>query len=214
MASPTPGNWAVTASAFGSSRVLTMPTSPAPGAGELLLAFVVGETVTADTMTGWETVVTGGSGNESTIVFRRVATGSDTATSAGSLANRVGIVQIVQGWDGVLANVTGSTPATNTLNPSSLNMGASREHLFFAYARNSNNTITGAPSSYSNLRNTTADTHRIAIASRAITTQTEDPGAFTGTNSLGVAGTIGIRPGATPSIRQTPLVPRLQSYNW
>ncbi|MDP9144360.1 MAG: hypothetical protein M3N43_06640 [Actinomycetota bacterium] len=213
MASPTVGNFAVTANAAGSSLTLNIPTSPAPVAGELLVAFVAGEGAIADTMSGWETVVSGGSGNEEVKVFRREATGSDSAVATGGgFTNRAGIVQIVSGWDGVLANVVAGTPATGTLNPSSVDMGASREHLFLAFARNSNNTITGAPTNYANLRNTTTGVHRVAMASRAATTQTEDPGVFAGTNSGGVAGTIGIRPslaGAAPPLSRRRFQPLL-----
>ncbi len=213
MAFPTVGNFAVTATAFGTSRTLTMPTDPAPVEGELLIALIAGENVGDDSMSGWESVVIGGTGNEELQVFRRIATGSDAAVATGAgFTNRVGIIQIVSGWDGVLANVVAGTPATNTLNPSSVNMGASRGHLFLAFARNSNNTITGAPTNYSNLRNTTAGVHRVAMASRAVATQTEDPGVFAGTNSGGVAGTLGIRPslaGAAPPLSRRRFQPLL-----
>lgn len=199
-------NQASTSNSAGSSRVFVMPSGPAPIAGQLLLAFVSGgSTIQNDTATGgpgqtWSKVgaVANNGGNEYIQGWKTTAIGggADALTLSGSFENRMGWVVCARGWDGNLGNIGYNKATTSTLNPPALNMGASRDHLFYAFARNNSNAITGGPAGYTFLGEQAASSSRIAVAHRAVTTQTEDPGAFSGTVNAAVAGVVGVRPGS------------------
>lgn len=209
MASPSVFDAATTATSFGSTKVLTMPSVLG---GMALLAWVIGENpVSADTMTGWEQFVAANNGtNEHIAVYRRLADGADAGTvGGGGLANRCAIVASITNWEGIITNIVSATPVAG-LNPPNLDMIANLEHLWIAYARNDTNAISTAPTTpgaYTHVTGsplTGASNVRLAVASRQAAAQTQDPGAFTGTNAGGVAGTIGIKPLRPPKFTPPP----------
>ncbi len=209
-----PNHYSVASTAGGTtttSRTIVMPTSPAPTAGMLLTAYISGESaVGSDTPTGgtgqtWSSAgtVANNGGGEYLQVWKAIALGggNDALTVSGGSANRQAFCCATSMWDGTLANVAYIAATTVTLNPPNLNMTSSGDYLFYAFARNNNNDITGAP--------TTPGTYtlvatpiltsvvRLAVAYRAATVSAEDPGAFAGTASAAVAGVLGIRPGSS-----------------
>lgn len=199
---PSVVNTANTTGAINASYGLTMPTSPSPIAESLLIAWVAGASITADTMTGWTKVGTAANSNSDIIVWAKKSAGggSDSGTVSGSFTGRLAQVKEVTGWDGVIANIGIATATTNVVDPPNLNMTTARDYLWLAFARNDSASITAAPTNYSGLTTAVFSASNLAVASRALNASAEDPGAFTtGALSLAVAGVIAIRPAFAPS---------------
>lgn len=188
--------------AINGSYALTMPSGIS--SGNLLVAWVAGASITGDAMTGWTKRGTAANGNSDITIWTRIATGTDTGTVTGSFTGRLAMVKEITGWDGILANIGMANATTNVVDPPSLNMTTSRDHLWLAYARNDSAAITAAPTNYSPLTTAVYSPSNLAVAERALTASTEDPGAFTtGTLSLAVAGVIAIRPSVVQSAAAT-----------
>lgn len=200
MVAPFPYSWRSTAQSLANSLAVNMPNDPLPEPGMLLTAFVSGDTIGSDAMSGWDKIGATTNGTQMINVYRCVAVGggndSGTATGAG-FKIRLAWCVATANWDGVLANVLLGAASANSLNPTSVSMGATRDHLAYAIARNNNNAITGAPSGYSNFNviNGSGGPTWLAWASKAFTASSEDPGAFSGTTSAASSGVVGIRPG-------------------
>lgn len=192
MASPTRLGTATTAFATSTSYPLTLPTV---AADQLLLAFVGVNSGGSDSMSGWRKVGNASNGTQMVGVYAKKAVGSgDSGTVTGGNLNRFAIVTAVEGWDGDVDTVAVAT-ATGKDSPS-LNAGASRDHLWVAFARTDNVSITTAPTNYTDFAQVSLTTVvRLAIASRELTAQTENPGAFNGTANAAVCGTVAVRPG-------------------
>lgn len=202
-----------TAGAINSSYALTMPASIV--ADNLLVAWVAGASITGDAMTGWSKICTAANSNSDIVVYGKKAAGGDSGTVTGALTGRLGMTKQFTGWDSVVGNVGFANASTNVVDPPNLNMTTARDYLWVAYARNDSASITAAPTNYVNLTTAVFSASNLAVATRALNASAEDPGAFTtGALSLAVAGVIAILPDPSVRvIRQTPLVPRLNSYN-
>lgn len=188
---------ATTAFALNSSFVLTMPSGIQ--ADELLVALVEGDSVTGDTMSGWTKIGTATSGSAQDLtVYGKIAAGSDTGTVSGAFAGRLGEVYQIADWSGVIADIGIAVSSSSTMDAPSLDMGASRDHLWLVFARTNAAAPSAAPTNYTNLLGVgSGSTVNLASARRALTAQTENPGAFTGTTTAAAAGVIGIRPGSS-----------------
>jgi hypothetical protein len=220
VAFPTVTNSANTTSTSSASLALTMPASIV--AGRLLLAVSASSVNEAATtaMTGWTKLAATqkASGAGTLAAFAKIAAGSDTGTVTGSTAARSITTYQIDAWSGVLADIQLSIVDVATLDPPSVTPGfGALDYLWLAAVRNGA-AITAAPTNYGTLV-TAGSATVVGSAQRNLNASSEDPGVFTGTVATSpVTATIAIKPVAAavtnPQLLQTPLVPRMRSYNW
>jgi len=222
VAFPTVVNTANTTSTTSGSLALTMPASIV--AGMLLLALSGDSAADSATtaMTGWTKV--GGTDNTGSLtVFAKIAAGSDTGTVTGTTAARAVTTYLISGWSGLVSDIkiALATPATNAdVDPPSLTPGLGALDYLWIEATRNRNAVTAASTNYTNLLVATSGaTLSTSSAIRQLNASTEDPGATTPAASASacVTATIAIPPVAassSPQLRQTPLAPRLRSFNW
>jgi len=173
-------------------------TMPAFTAGQLLLANVgcLTSATGASSVNGAWTLV--GSTNVGSTTFvkvwAKVAQASDTCTVAGG-GRSGGFITSIDNWSGSIAGI-GYAGTTGAINPPALNMTTARDYLWFAGGSNFTNSITAAPTNYTNLANASfnAGDHLLALARRTLNASSEDPGAFTGTANTAGGWTVAIPP--------------------
>lgn len=224
MAFPTVVNSATSSASpasFGSVTP-TMPTSIV--ANNLLIGILAsnnnafGASITGYTALGETDRTTGATSSLAAYTRKATATSADNisfATPGGILY--VSIVYQISGWSGTLTDCKWA--ATNaSMTPPALTPGfGTLDYLWLAAALNNTGTITAAPSGFTGLL-TKANSYTVGTATLSATASSETPGAFGGTAANPQAATISIKPVASSSaaspMLQTPLVPRLRSFNW
>lgn len=225
MAFPTITNSAVTAAATGTTNVtMTMPASIA--AGRLLLSFIGGAAFTTMAASGWTSSFRFSSGGLSVTVLSKIAAGSDTMTLTRSISSTVTArTYQIDAWSGNLADLSAAGPSGTTVTdpPSLTPPGGAADYLWFAglfTTTASSQVATAAPTNYTNLLTETNDSRALNHANRSLNAATEDPGTFTDAapTTNNVAFTLAVAPVPPPSggasLLQTPLIPRLRSFNW
>jgi hypothetical protein len=174
-------------------------------AGRLLLAVAAAATAEAASvaMTGWSKIFAIDSSG-CLCAFGKIAAGSDTGTITGSSTYRGIVTYQISGWSGSLSDIGFQTLGAS-LNPPSLTMPRSADHLYIACVKNAQ-PLTASPTNYGTVASPgDANGCYCGAATRTLTAQTEDPGAFTGTSFQPIAATIAIPP-PTPA-RTTDFMP-------
>jgi hypothetical protein len=130
----------------------------------------------------------------------------------------------IDAWSGNLSDISSNGPSGTTLTdpPSLTPPGGAADYLWFAGLFTTSTTVaTAAPASYTNLLTVSnAASFALNTANRSLNAASEDPGTFTDAASTAsnVAVTIAVAPVPPPSggasLLQTPLIPRLRSFNW
>ncbi|HEY9417643.1 MAG TPA: hypothetical protein VIQ30_23030 [Pseudonocardia sp.] len=177
-------------------------TMPSFSPGDLLLAtvgaMVAPSGVSSASGGGWTLI---GSTNIGSTTYERVwaktAEAGDTFFVSGGFSTG-GFVLSVSGWSGSIPSL-GYAGSTGSLNPPLLTMPAAKDFLWIAGCANYQNSISGAPASYTNLATATYNSngdHKIATARRSLNAAGEDPGAFTGTASFAGAWVVAVPPSA------------------
>jgi hypothetical protein len=188
-------------------------------AGRLLMANIATRVNSPSiAVSGWTALGIVVNGINSTLAtFVKTAAGSDTGSVTGSSGSQVSALTYqIDGWSGVLGNV-GYAQVSATLDPPSLTMPAAADYLWLPAVGCLNLVPSAAPTNYSNLLTASNTPIFLGSARRTLNASSEDPGAFTGSGTSPVAATIAVPPvaaAASTSFLQTPLVPRLRSYNW
>jgi hypothetical protein len=200
-------NSATTNSNSLSSQALTMPASIV--AGNLLLAHAFNNPGGTPSISGWTQVGTFQAGSSlNYTVFAKTAVGGDTATiTYGANAGGGTIVYQISNWSGSIADVA-SAFSSNAApgNPPSLDMGSSRDHLWFAGTAGSLVAPTAAPANYTDLSTGGAST-LFGTAYRSLTAASEDPGAFTGGAGTVITGTTAVPPAAALTTTSASFLP-------
>lgn len=216
-------NQAVTTTSSTTSKVITMPASIV--AGNLLLCFLVQNGAVGQAgFTGWTALFTGTTGTGCYLrAYVKVAVGGDTATDTNTSAP-TGIAAVtyqISGATSTIGNIGFITSSSSADPPSLTPTFGSADYLWFACAAAGGTTTayTAAPTSYSNLQTCSPASSTAACAQRALTGTTENPGTFTGGTGGFSSGscTIAVPPvsvSGTPTRLNTPLIPRLRSFNW
>jgi hypothetical protein len=211
VAFPSSGPATGTAATF--STTFNLPASYSPG--QLLLMWIIGDSIAGDTMSPWTKVTNASNGTQMIALYAKIAAGGDTTSLSGVFTGRAAQSRAVDLSDATIANISTAAITTNSIDPPSLAAGATREHLWFAVCRTNAAVTTAGPTNYSDFTVTGASGANLSTAWRQRNINTEDPGAFTGTATNALAMTVSIRPGFQVPLRQTPLVPRINtSYNW
>lgn len=196
MAFPTLVNSATTTSATSlTSQPLTMPGSIV--AGRLLVAYIFNGSTPS--MSGW-TSIFAASGTLRLSAFAKAAAGADTGTvTTGTASSIAAVVGQYDSWSGTISDIVAATNTSNG-DPPSDNPAVSKDWLWVAVLgvlMSGGGVVTTAPASYTDF--VTAQTTggvAVAVADRALTASSEDPGTFTttGTASFPLSATICIAP--------------------
>lgn len=222
MAFPAIQGSATTANAASTSQAVNLPAGIQ--VGELLLMFLTtnGGTGTIGVPTGWTSLynVVNFQGDYNSVGCYRIADGSEGATVTVSLAtsNKLGaVVCRISPFDNVATPAAAT--ATTTKDPPSLSPSwGSADNLWLAIEHFGNisgvTSVTSYPTNYTGVAdagNAGANDPHTAIATRALTAATEDPGTYTlqnwsfpGANSA----TIAVKPGAAAN-QNAPQLPLL-----
>lgn len=207
MAFPTFINSATTANATAAtSQPLTMPGSIV--SGRLLVAYTL--TGASPSVSGWTQIFTVAA-TLTLSAFGKVAAGGDTGTvSTPGTSTISAVVAQYDTWSGSVGDIVAATNASNT-DPPNDNPGVSKDWLWvpvFGTLIGSGGVVTAAPTNYADLvtsRTTTGIT--VAIADRALTASSEDPGTFTtsgGSFTFPLSATIAIAPAVAAAVLPTP----------
>lgn len=197
MAFPTFVNSATTANGTAAtSQPLTMPGSIV--SGRLLVAYTL--TGASPSVSGWTQIFTAPS-TFTLSAFGKIAAGGDTGTvSTPGTSTIAAVVAQYDTWSGVLADIVAATNASNS-DPPLDNPGVSKDWLWvavFGAFIGSGGVITAAPTNYGDLVSSRISSGvTVAIADRALTASSEDPGTFTnntGSLTFPISATICIAP--------------------
>ena len=197
------------------SHTVTLPGSIS--AGNLLIA-VFSYGITGNTVTfpaGWNAIANGAAeqtngSDEGIATAWRKADGSEGANITVTTGVNARSASVVLRITGHIDPATQVPEAANTVGlngsadpPSLTPTGGAKDYLWIACGANSHlDSYTGAPTDYSNLTATEADTgtagnsSQVGTAERQLNAASEDPGAFTGANAAAewAAVTIAVHP--------------------
>ncbi len=181
----------------GTNHTVNLPTGIT--AGDRLVVFFGAAGVDGTFPTGWTKL-----GGTYLDVAWRVADGTEGATITVTTPSSTGTGHVsyrVTGAGAVeSANVNGSGTAPNP--PSLTPSGGAKDYLWLV-AGALNNTLTGAPTNYTNYLESTYPTWELGTARRSLNAASEDPGAFAGLTGIWSAFTLAIEPGGLPPVDVT-----------
>lgn len=185
-----------TSGATATSLSVTMPASLV--AGRLLLMFSSYSIGANPSPSGWTQLfsLSRSDGSVSIGAHIKIATGSDTATiSIGVSTNIAAIVYQIDAWSGSLSEVLAAVSANNitTVDPPNLAVPLADDYLWFAMAHSIAN-LTAAPTNYTDYLERVQGTSQLATARRERNAASEDPGAFVGTATNPLTGTVAVPP--------------------
>jgi len=152
-------------------------------AGEKLIVFFgCSNDVTVNTPSGWTKGVDGVHPTSLRIVvYTKIAVGGDTLTVTTS-SNTIGVnitYRVLTNND-IEFSSTASGSSINPNPPSLTPAGGSQQYIYFAAALSSGVTFPGYPSNYTDNQVTnTGGTYDMAVATRSLTSASDDPGTFT-----------------------------------
>lgn len=192
-------NHATNSALSGNLALSNMPADIVPG--RLLWCLCAYDTAETPTLTGWTSIGgEGGNGGAQKLrLWVRKATGSDSGTITGASKARIAVVAQYTKWSGTETDVKVTWGSSNTVNPPNHSPGqGSLAFCWVALLRNNSSSTTTSPSGFDPIRQYNwLSTVWMSFADDQQTASSLDPGAFNGTASSAVVGTMSIPPGTS-----------------
>lgn len=168
----------------------------------LILACSTNGNVFPQQPAGWKTIINnpggGGATDRCLVVFSRLADGSEGATVTVDIGTTVPLCALTWRISGA-EDAEGASASGSSTTPNPPNLAPTwgiEDTLWLALTGPRGSTISAYPGSYTQTRFVNSGTILVAGCERSLRAASENPGTFTKTNDVWVAGTVAIRPRA------------------